>query len=321
MKKFLSCDWGITSFRLRAVETMGFVISAEEKSGQGISKSFEAWKQSGKPERERIAFYLAIIADHLKALQKKTENSLNKMPLIISGMASSSMGIIELPYKEMPFSADGSDLEIKVIESDDFFGKTIIISGAKTHNDVMRGEETQLVGCFQNSGTETIYIFPGTHSKHVHVKEGKATHLSTYMTGEFFELLSRKSVLSASVKENENFHIEKHLASFKQGVEDSKGMNLLQGCFGVRANDLLGKYTNHENYFYLSGLLIGTEMSDLLSKGYSRIKLVSSGKLCNYYRAAFDLLNSTHSTLEVQDADEAVVKGQYKIYEKAVAGK
>jgi len=322
MEKFLSCDWGITSFRLRTVETKGFVISAEEKSEQGISKSFEAWKQSGKPERDRVAFYLAIIDEHAKALQKKTESALNKLPLIISGMASSSMGIIDLPYKEMPFSVDGADLEIKVIESDNFFGNTIIISGARTNNDVMRGEETQLVGCSHNSGKEeTIYIFPGTHSKHIHVKEGKATHLSTYMTGEFFELLSQKSVLSTSVKESEDLHFEKHPASFEQGVKDSKEMNLLQGCFRVRTNDLLGKYTAHENHFYLSGLLIGTEMAELLSKGYSKITLVSGGKLSNYYRSAFNVLNSTRSTLEVQDADEAVAKGQYKIYEKALANK
>src|SRR5262245_12577368 len=101
-------------------------------------------------------------------------------------MASSSIGMIEVPYKETQFKADGSDLKVKKIDrSKDFEHDTFIISGARTNNDVMRGEETQLAGCKDTGDKKSLYIFPGTHSKHILVKKGIAVSFKTFMTGEF----------------------------------------------------------------------------------------------------------------------------------------
>lgn len=323
MKKFLSCDWGVTSFRLRVVETQPFAIIAEERSDQGIARSFALWQQNRKTENDRSTFYLEIVHRHIDSIQKKTNSSLNKLPLVISGMASSSIGIIELPYKEMPFSADGADLELRVLGATNVFREVTIISGAKTDNEVMRGEETQLVGCFdaETNGEVSIFVFPGTHSKHVLVKGGKATDLKTYMSGEFFKLLCEKSILSASIKASEDFGAEEHRKSFEEGVRAAAITNLLQSCFQVRTNNLLGKKTREENYFYLSGLVIGTEMNELTRNDHARITLVCNKKLSPFYDAAFNVVNENKSILKIQDADEAVVKGQYKIYEKMLNNK
>src|SRR5215216_1214665 len=106
MEKFLSCDWGVSSFRLRVVETRSLTIIAEEKSDHGIAMSFELWKQSEKKEKLRLAFYFDVIREHIKILERKSGTSLDKLPLIVSGMASSSIGMINLPYKELPFPAN-----------------------------------------------------------------------------------------------------------------------------------------------------------------------------------------------------------------------
>ncbi len=66
----------------------------------------------------------------------------------------------------------------------------------------MRGEETQLIGCLKSGKQDGFFIFPGTHSKHVEVEDGMVKDFKTYMTGEFFELLSQKSILLNSVEEN-----------------------------------------------------------------------------------------------------------------------
>ena len=210
MEKFLSCDWGTSSFRLMLIEIAGARVIAEENSDHGIAKVFELWKQSGEPEDVRFFFYLNIIGQHIDALQKKLNSSLDGLPLVISGMACSTLGMIDLPYKELPFSTDGSDLITKLVEAGDNFKHDIIfISGAKTDSDAMRGEETQLVGCFPDE-QEQVFIFPGTHSKHVTVKNGKTVDIKTYMTGEFFELLSVKSILSASVEKTTDLNNEKN---------------------------------------------------------------------------------------------------------------
>jgi len=302
------------------VDTQRLEIIAEERSNEGIAKTFEAWKQGGRAEKDRAGFYLEIIRAHVDALQKKASCNLHQLPLILSGMASSSIGIIELPYKEMPFSADGSDLELRVMGNDNVFDEVVIVSGAKTTREVMRGEETQLVGCFdsEKDGEEMIFVFPGTHSKHVLVKGGKAVDLKTYMTGEFFRLLSEKSILSTSIQAREHFGANEHRKSFEDGVRTGAKTNLLQSSFQIRTNDLFGTMTGEENYFYLSGLLIGTEIKELMASNNVKITLVCNQELAPFYEAAFNVLNPQNSTLAIIDADGAAVKGQYKIYQRVL---
>lgn len=324
MKKMLSCDWGTSSFRLRVVETSSLTIIAEENSNQGIASTFESWKQTEEPVGKRLLFYRNIILLHIKKLEKKLNASLEGMPLIISGMASSTIGMIELPYKQFPFSADGSDLITKIIEAEDTFThKTIIISGAKTNDDAIRGEETILAGCFNDDFTgkdEQVFVFPGTHSKHIVVRNAKAVTVKTYMTGEFFELLSQKSILSLSVEEGKGLQDEGNKQSFKKGVLDSIKQNLLHSCFLVRTNQLFGKLTKQQNYYYLSGLLIGSEMRELMQNGYSNIVLVGNDTLNSYYETAFNILNEKKSISKIQNADEALVRGQFKIFIRLING-
>src|ERR1043166_6951802 len=151
MEKFLSCDWGTTSFRLRLVEITNASILAEENADHGIARVFELWKQSGESETARFYFYRNIVGRHIDALKNKLNISLDGFPIVISGMACSTLGMIDLPYAEVPFSTDGSDLVTKLVDPDNNFKHDIFfISGAKTEKDAMRGEETQLVGYFHN---------------------------------------------------------------------------------------------------------------------------------------------------------------------------
>jgi len=61
MPKFISCDWGTSVLRLRVVEINNRLVLAEEAGLTGISGTFELWKQSGKPEGDRLSFYQAIL--------------------------------------------------------------------------------------------------------------------------------------------------------------------------------------------------------------------------------------------------------------------
>ncbi|MEO6452769.1 MAG: 2-dehydro-3-deoxygalactonokinase, partial [Ginsengibacter sp.] len=173
MQKFISCDWGTSTLRLRFVDATGMMVLAETEGSEGISQTFNLWKQSGRKEDGRLHFYQSILKKHIVQLEEQLNFSLPDMPLIISGMASSTIGMMELPYKEVPFSIDGHDLVLKTIEeSEDFRHPILMISGVRTANDVMRGEETQLTGCLHSDDEEDqIFIFPGTHSKHVSVKK------------------------------------------------------------------------------------------------------------------------------------------------------
>ncbi|MFI5155519.1 MAG: 2-dehydro-3-deoxygalactonokinase [Chitinophagales bacterium] len=320
MEKFLSCDWGTTSFRLRLIQASDLAVIEEESSREGISNSFNLWKQSKQREEDRLFFYLRIIKDHIHRIETKLKYSLKGVPLIVSGMASSSMGMLELPYTTLPFSLDGSGIELSLHEASAFFShELLIISGCKTDDDVMRGEETKIIGSKADAkGPEELYIFPGTHSKHIRVKGGKVTHFKTFMTGEFFEMLSTKSILSDCVEKTGWADHEENRIGFELGVMDSLQSNILHSAFWVRTNQLFDKLSKEENYFYLSGLLIGTEIKEMDTPESVPITIVSDQFLGPLYEEALRVpgKNGTKRNFKMANADKALIQGQYKIYKK-----
>ena len=309
MDKFLSCDWGTSSFRIRLVSLPGLDVVAEEKSDEGIASTFNLWKEENSIEENRFDFYLSILKKGIKNLEQQLKIPLENIPVVISGMASSTIGMMEMPYKYLPVHADGSDLITKKFEKTDNFPHGIlIISGIRTDNDVIRGEETQLAGC--SSAEDGFFIFPGTHSKHISVKDGTAVDFKTYMTGEFFELLASKSILSSSVVKGSV--TDQSLQAFDKGVNDA-GLNLLHASFLVRTNQLFNKYSKEENYYYLSGLLIGIELKDLKNVSHSNIFLIGTRELCSYYEKALQILEPGKK-IKTINAEEATIKGQYRIF-------
>lgn len=313
---FLSCDWGTTAFRLRLVERETLNIIAEESSKEGNLATAAAWQQAGLPPEQRVAFYLAVVRQHLQQLEVAAETTLAGVPMVISGMASSTIGLAELPYKPLPFAVDGSDLLTKTIApTTDFPHPVLLISGVKSADDVMRGEEVQLVGCgFENTPEEQLFLHPGTHAKHVTVQHGQATALKTYMTGEFFSLLSTQSILAASVEQGGALAEGRHQQWFAKGVLEGQQANLLHNAFLVRTNDLFSQNSKSENYFYLSGLLIGSECHELLAHRPARIVLAGEPVLVDLYGAALRVLGIAHKCpVTTKTAEEVTLNGQLTV--------
>jgi 2-dehydro-3-deoxygalactonokinase len=311
-KQFLSCDWGTSIFRLRLIETATLKTLAQESSNLGIATVFRQWQQSANANR--LSFYLSILQQQILLLEQKCNTSLQALPVVVSGMASSTIGMMEIAYKDLPFATNGSDLIIEKISTTKIFQHDLyLLSGVKTVDDVMRGEETQVVGTLTDAEAgEQIIILPGTHSKHVFIKEGKAVSFHTYMTGELFELLSQKSLLAVSVEEGGEWLQEQNRHYFERGVVDSQEMNFLNACFRVRTNDLFQKMNRRQNYYYLSGLLIGTELMTLTNTSFSSLMLVSNETLKPLYFDALCLLLPGREIRTI-NADEAIVRGQLRI--------
>src|SRR5437773_1001992 len=155
MERFISCDWGTSALRLWLVDTSAMNVLAEAESINGIAGTFELWKKNGEQENEKLSFYQSVLAVQIKRLETQLNLPLDDVPIVISGMASSSIGMLELPYKEIPFSVVGDDLNIEMIEATaEFNHAMLIISGARTADDAMRGEETQLIGCLNEIDKE-----------------------------------------------------------------------------------------------------------------------------------------------------------------------
>lgn len=317
MNLLISCDWGTSNFRLRLVDTDRRESIGEVSGPEGVAAVYSRWRESGLGPKERLGFYQAVLAKEIEHLRRRTTYSVAGLPLVMSGMASSSMGMVELPYRPVPMVLTGQELiRVAIPKADGFEHSILLVSGVRTKEDVMRGEETQLVGCAAVGNDERIYIFPGTHSKHVRVRAGRAVDIATYITGECFQLLATKSILSISVSaaSSDGGAVS---ADFIQGVRESQRAGILHTAFRVRTRQLLAGLPREANYQYLSGLMIGEELKTLAGTELPII-VVGAGRMKEYYAAACEELGC--SEVCVTDADQAMVRGHCKVLEFGEGG-
>lgn len=322
----LCCDWGTTSLRLRLVDRISKTMVHEVRSNLGISNVFDMWKnRAHSSDQNRVSFYLETLVPAISELEEKSQISLTGIPLIISGMGSSTIGLKELPYAKVPVEIEGNDIVVELIPGNAEFGHNVwLISGIRTSNDVMRGEEVQLLGmegllnAFQDD--ELLVILPGTHSKHVKIKSGKIVDFSTYVTGELFALMSQNGLLKEAVKASRISEDSLHWIHFIEGVKYSGQFSLLQGLFKVRTNDLFQRKNKEQNYFFLSGLLIGYELRSIQEEQGKRLVLCCQNGLFDYYKKAIDILDMTHDIYltDPEDVDRFTIYGQLKIYDTGV---
>lgn len=285
---FLSCDWGTTNFRLSLVDRASESVLASVTSSQGIQPTFEAWGRSGEPDR--IAFYRRQIERAISELNAKQHFDLSGCPLLLSGMASSSIGMKELPYAGLPLPLDGSGLVVENIPAGrDLPHDLLLISGVQKPGDVMRGEEVQAMGWHQMQEaalSEYLLILPGTHSKHLRIKAGKIVGFQTYMTGELYQVLSTHSILKNSLNPAPKWDVRARNA-FAKGVEAVQTGNLSNLLFAIRAKGLQGSLNEAQAGPYLSGLLIGHELSTLPELP---LVLCSGEHLYSHYTMALEVL-------------------------------
>ena len=319
-RRFLSCDWGTSMLRVRLVEGADLTVAATVESSDGIAPIHARWNEVRGRRPSRTRFYLSVLAERISALENAFGAKLSGVPMVISGMASSTIGLADIPYKRVPFAVDGSDLRTQLFEaSGDFAHDTLMISGVRDTRDVMRGEEVQLVGALAGVDRVTgnrLLVFPGTHSKHVVVNGPRAIGVQTYMTGEVFDLLVRRSVLANSVEAHRSLKSRAFRRAFEEGVRVGMEGNLLNTLFSVRVRGLLQQVGKNENFHYLSGLVLGCELKDLAQWDSAPPLIVASPEAADRYRTAMSAVGIRGKILEA-GVEESLIKGQARIAARA----
>lgn len=266
MKKssLLCCDWGTSNFRLYLLSTFSKKVIGMVKSDQGVARTFDAWKNSSS--NNRITFFRNFLNTQVQKLATAVKKNLDNIPIILSGMASSSIGMAEIPYGKIPFSLQQPVLSVRHFKNNSTFPNELFLyGGLRTENDVMRGEEVQLLGISHLiTAQNCVCLLPGTHSKHIWIKDKQVVDFQTFMTGECFQLFCGHSLLRNSVDSSDTFN-ESQQAMFKEGILKAQSGNFLNKLFTTRTNTLLKGVSEKDNYYYLSGLLIGQELSALLN--------------------------------------------------------
>lgn len=321
----LCCDWGTSFFRLQLMDTAKYRCIGEIHSPVGVAGIFADWKTNWEHKGvSRRHFFRQQLCQQIDLLSARLSIKLTNIPVVISGMASSSIGMDEIPYTTLPFAVDGSQASIRRFDHQpDFPHDTLLISGVKSSSDVMRGEETQLIGLIalldrsDDKINDAIFIFPGTHSKHMYIQNRQLTHFETYMTGEVFSVMANQSILTDSVDiRTLSEPSDDAVDVFKKGVNQAASSLLLNSLFMVRTNQLFDKLTKEQNAFFLSGLLIGTELNHLREKQNWPLVLCSGRSLAIFYKLALDELQLTKRTLTIPAdlVDRAASVGQMHLF-------
>ena len=224
------------------------------------------------------------------------------LPRLACGMVGSRSGWREVPYLDLPVDPALLGASLQSVQAAD--GRDLhIVPGLRNPRgpDVMRGEETQLVGAVTmhpSLGARSTVILPGTHSKWVSIRDGAVVDFCTMMTGELFSVLRQHSILGADTGDT-----HEDADAFARGVvaaRDSGAAGALSRLFSARALMLDGELKASAVPDYLSGLLLGEEFRACLATGRfdhdERIYLIGDSALCARYRAA-----STHFAIELTE--------------------
>lgn len=292
MSGLVAIDWGTTNVRAFHIADDGSLLDRREK-GLGL--------QSVKNGNFAGAF--REIAGDWMVLPSRPR-------ALLSGMIGSAQGWIEAPYIACP--AATGDLAVALVTAPDAHYKVLVVPGLRCQGaggpDVMRGEETQLIGAGLGDG---IYCLPGTHSKWAIVEGGKIARFASFMTGELFATARKHTILGRSMVDAQH-----DPAAFAQGyVRSASPGGLLNHLFTVRTASLLEGLKPAAAPSYLSGLLIGHEIAD--AKKWcapSRVVVIGAGMLVQHYAVALAMAGIEAAAV---NGEHAAASGLYAIAKSA----
>jgi 2-dehydro-3-deoxygalactonokinase len=187
-------------------------------------------------------------------------------------------------------------------------GGIYVVPGLKQLSpaDLLRGQETLLVGLGQLSGAVCI---PGFHTKHVALEQGRVLDFSTEMTGEIISLLQSEGSLKLTESVRQAFDV----AIFRDWVERSLDTDDAASPFAVSAARAIGVLKAENQEAALSGLMIGADVAAHYDPGDDVI-LVADGQMADAYGIALDALGAS---VEEYSAEEAIQDGLFEIAEAA----
>ncbi|RZJ42274.1 MAG: 2-dehydro-3-deoxygalactonokinase, partial [Brevundimonas sp.] len=155
------------------------------------------------------------------------------LPVVVCGMAGARGRWLEAPYAPCPASvADIAACAVHPVDAPEVrILPGVAVWRDASLSDVMRGEETQLLGLAD--GFDHV-VAPGTHSKWARLDGGRIVDFRTHMTGEVFAALSLSpSFLGGAAAGTDAEAFE---AGVRIGLEDGPlGRSLFSGRVGMLA--------------------------------------------------------------------------------------
>jgi len=315
---FIAVDWGTTNFRASLVSHSGSALGSVSNDG-GLLKIAAATEQGKEGS--------AAFESHLESSVGEWKRAHPQAIILMAGMVGSNKGWVDAPYARCP--ADINALMTGVQQVTNTKGWDIrVVPGLCVRDefsDVMRGEETQILGmmAMQEALPDGFVCLPGSHSKWVTIKAGVIETFKTFMTGELFSLLSEHSILRFSVTVPDGTatdHDMELTAAFDEGVKAGYAQpdEVTHLTFMVRTRQIFDRVSEADNRLFLSGLLIGAEIGAAKITPEcvtGAVTIIGSSQLGRRYKKALELIGVEATILS---SEEASNRGLLSVYEKSL---
>mgnify|MGYP006275202267 CR=1 FL=1 len=295
-RPLIAIDWGTSSLRAARIAADGTVLE-QRAWPRGILQVpaggfAAAW-------RDAVGAWMTAQPDAL---------------CLMSGMVGSQQGWREAPYTACPANAAQIASNLRWLTPGDGIepGQRVgIVGGLQCEHDgmpdVMRGEETQVLGACALLGVrDATVVLPGTHSKWVQLRDGRIDHFRTAMTGEVYALLRQHSILRRSLPESDTTAMDDptgpQATTFCDGVRFAlRASGLLHSAFSVRTLALTERLPIAQRSAWLSGLVIGEELrAAAVSRETAPLVLVGDAALVARYQIALRVCGVDATVLDAQ---------------------
>jgi len=284
----IAVNWGTSNFRAYKLDAQGH-IEAEKSSDRGAISV-----PTG-------GFQDALMAEILEWTDMRDNR------VLMCGMVGARRGWKEAPYLQIPASFEEvvrGVIKLEVEGMDARIVPGLIGKDSDGVPDVMRGEETEILGCTREVGNNVHFCLPGTHTKWVRMDDGRIGSFSTSMTGDLFKATRESTILRSCTQHEPNDE-----SAFLRGVERAgQDGELGHQLFGVRTLVLTGMMSDTSASSYLSGLLIGSEVRSLARED-DDVHLIGDVTLCTLYQKALSEFG-VNSAIEPEGA---ALRGLFRI--------
>lgn len=268
-EQLLGIDWGTSNRRAYLVDAQGKCLLSHSDAHGMLA------------EQGRFAASLDAL---LAAMQLPGD-----IPVLMSGMIGSAQGWQEAPYLGCEVALAELPRHLVAVRAARRAGPTWIVPGYCFRNgsvDVMRGEETQLLGAQALGQGDGWVVLPGTHSKWVLLDGGRIARWATFMTGELFAALAQGGTLAPLMNAPDAADDPE---AFADGLALAREREpLTHSLFTIRARVVSGVLEPARARSFVSGLLIGTEFASMPAGAAApgALTLVGASALAERYRSA-----------------------------------
>lgn len=244
--------------------------------------------------------------------------------ILASGMITCESGICLLKHIKAPCSITdlAKNMHECVIEEISkipflFIRGIITDTNDLTDLDMMRGEETELLGLTDKAENNCLYVLLGTHSKMIRTDRlGRITEIKTALSGDMISAITEQTILKNSVSlKAHNINIEYLI----KGYECAKDLGISGALFKVRIIDKVLGVTQEACYNFFLGAIFQGEIQNIIKTSVQ--KVVISGK--KELRSPFSALlsnNTDKEIIEIEDsiADNATALGAMRLYQEYI---